>query len=209
MDQGIIRCLKAHYRKQLVKLILRSLDSNQPLPKVSWLTALQLVVSTWNEVSQTTILNCLKKAKISEKDQTIAINDEDNLFKEINEHLKELREKKPGLVPENMAARDFATADDAVITTSSTLTDGETLKETTQTENDEVEEIEDDDKELVALSTRVVENSLETLKNLSLFCGKRGDEMQDLINKFETLLTRDKVEKCKQVKITSYFVKEK
>ena len=37
---------------------------------------------------------------------------------------------------------------------------------------------------------------------------KRGDEMQDLINKFETLLTRDKVEKCKQVKITNYFVKE-
>ena len=32
--------------------------------------------------------------------------------------------------------------------------------------------------------------------------------MQDVINKFETLLTRDKVEKFKQVKITSYFVKE-
>ena len=33
--------------------------------------------------------------------------------------------------------------------------------------------------------------------------------MQDIINKFETLLTRDKVEKCKQVKIMSYFAKEK
>ena len=33
--------------------------------------------------------------------------------------------------------------------------------------------------------------------------------MQDLIDKFETLLTRDKVEKWRQVKITSYFVKEK
>ena len=33
--------------------------------------------------------------------------------------------------------------------------------------------------------------------------------MHDLINKFETSLTRDKKEKCKQVKITSYFVKEK
>ena len=32
--------------------------------------------------------------------------------------------------------------------------------------------------------------------------------MQDFINKSETLLTRDKVEKCKQVNITSYFVKE-
>ena len=81
MDQGIIRCLKAHYRKRLVKLILRSLDSNKPLPKVSLLTALQLLLSAWNEVSQTAIINCFKKAKISEKDQTIAINHEDHPFK--------------------------------------------------------------------------------------------------------------------------------
>ena len=99
-----------------------------------------------------------------------------------------------------MTAEDFATADDAVIT-SSTLIDEEILQEATQTENDEVEEIEDDDEELVAPSTRDVENSLEILKNLSLFSEKRGDQMQDLINKFETLLTRDNVEKCKQVKL--------
>ena len=209
MDQGVIRCLKAHYRKRLVKLILRSLDSNKPLPKVSLLTALQLLVSAWNEVSQTTIVNCFKKAKISEKDQTIAINDEDDPFKEINENLKELREKEPSLVPEHMTAEDFATVDDTVIRTSSTLTDEEILQEATQTENDEVEEIEDDDEKLVALNTRDVENSLEILKNLSLFSEKTGDQMQDLFNKFETLLTRDKVEKCKQIKITSYFVKEK
>ena len=60
-----------------------------------------------------------------------------------------------------MAAEDFATADDAVITKSSTLTDEEILQEATQTENVEVKEIEDDDEELVAPSTRDLENSLE------------------------------------------------
>ena len=69
--------------------------------------------------------------------------------------------------------------------------------------------MEDDDKELVTPSTRDVDNSLEILKNLSLFSEKRGDQMQDLINKFGTLLTKDKVEKCNQVKTTIYFVKEK
>ena len=187
MDQGVIRCLKAHYRKRLVKLILRSFDSNKPLPKVSLLTALQLLASAWNKVSQTTIDNCFKKTKISEKDQTIAVNNEDDPFKEINENLKELREKEPSLVPENMTAEDFATADDAVIT-SSTLIDEEILQEATQTENDEVEEIEDDDEELVAPSTRDVENSLEILKNLFLFSEKRDDQMQDFINKFENFI---------------------
>ena len=112
MDQGVIGCLKPHYRKQLVKAILCSLDSNKTLPKVSLLTALKLLVSAWNEVSQTTIVNCFKKVKISEKDQTIAINNEDDPFKEINENLKELREKEPSLKPENMTAEGFATADD-------------------------------------------------------------------------------------------------
>ena len=92
------------------------------------------------------------KATVSEKYHTIAINDEDNPSKEINENLKELREKEPSLVPENMTAEDFATADDAVITTSSTLTDEEILQKATQTENDEVKEIEDDHEELVAPS---------------------------------------------------------
>ena len=78
MDQDVIRCVKAHYRKRLVKLILRSLNS-----KVSLLTALQLLASAWNEVSQTTFANCFKIAKISEIDQTIAINDEDDLFKRL------------------------------------------------------------------------------------------------------------------------------
>ena len=93
MDEGIIRCLKAHYRKRLVKLILHSLNSNKPLLKVLLLRALQLLVSAWKEVSQTTIINCFKKAKISEKDQTIAINDEGDSFKEINKNPKELQEK--------------------------------------------------------------------------------------------------------------------
>ena len=91
------------------------------------------------------------KASERERDHTIGINDEDDLFKEIH-NLKELREKEPNLVSESMTAKDFATADDAVITTSSTLTDEKILQEATQTENDEVEEIKDDDKELVATS---------------------------------------------------------
>ena len=118
MDQGVIGCLKPHYRKQLVKVILCSLNSNKSLPKVSLLTALKLLVSAWNEVSQTTIVNCFKKVKISEK-----FKGEDGSFKDIDENLKQLPEKKPSLKPENMKAEDFTTADDGVITTSSRLND--------------------------------------------------------------------------------------
>ena len=91
---------------------------------------------------------------------------------------KNTKEKEPSLVPENMKAEDFATADDAVITTSLTLTDQEISQETTQTENNEVEETQDDGKEMTAPSTRDVENAFEILKNLSLFIGKIDDQLQ-------------------------------
>ena len=58
---------------------------------------------------------------------------------------------------------------------------------------------------MLAPSARDVENSLEILENLSVF----SDQMQDLIDKFETLLTRDKVQKSMQVKSTTFFVEEK
>ena len=99
----------------------------------------------------------------------------------INENLKELREKEPTLVPEKMAAEDFATVDDAVIKTSSTLPEENILQEATQTENDEVEEIEDDDKELIAPSTKDVENSLEILRNLSLLVKKEVTKCKILL----------------------------
>ena len=92
--------------QQTIRLV--SLDSNKLLPKVSLLTALQLLVSAGNKNGQTTIVNFFKKAKISEKDQTIATNDEDDPFKEINENMKELWEKESNLVPENTAAEEFA-----------------------------------------------------------------------------------------------------
>ena len=91
MDQSVVRYFKAHYRKRLIQLILRSLDSNKPLRKVSLLIPSQLLVSGWNKVSQTANVNCFKKSKISEKDQTIVINDEDDSLKEINKNLEKLR----------------------------------------------------------------------------------------------------------------------
>ena len=52
-----------------------------------------------------------------------------------------------------MTAEDFATPNDALITTSTTLTDEKILQEATLTQNDEVEETKDDDEELVAPTT--------------------------------------------------------
>ena len=82
MDQGVIKCLKAFYRRRLIYLMIKRLEQGQDLPKISILHALQLLVASWNHVTKTTIVNCFGKAKISAKDQLNAAEDSDDPLKE-------------------------------------------------------------------------------------------------------------------------------
>ena len=43
MDQGVNRSLKAHYRALTVQLFIRAVDKNQPLPKISILSAMNML----------------------------------------------------------------------------------------------------------------------------------------------------------------------
>ena len=82
MDQGVIKCLKAHYRKRLVRLMIQCLDQGQDFPpKISILLALQLLVASWNSVGKAIIVNCFWKAKISAEQQVDALEDSDAPFK--------------------------------------------------------------------------------------------------------------------------------
>ena len=65
MDQGVIRSLKAKYRKNMVRKIIRNLEKNKALPAISILNGMQMLVSAWNSVSIETIVNCFRKAGIS------------------------------------------------------------------------------------------------------------------------------------------------
>ena len=69
MGQGVIRILKANYRKNMVKTTMRSLEKNNSLPEMSMLKAMQMLVSVWNEVSTEAIANCFCKAGISTLNQ--------------------------------------------------------------------------------------------------------------------------------------------
>lgn len=62
MDEVVIRCLKGHYRKYLVKPLLHNFDCNTPLLMIKLLTALQCLVSEWIEFSKA-ILAVSRKLK--------------------------------------------------------------------------------------------------------------------------------------------------
>ena len=125
IDQGVIKCLKAHYRRRLVRLMIQRLDQGQDLPKISILLALQLLVSSRNNVRKVTIVNCFQIAKISAENQ---VEGRDNPFKALQENLTELRQSNPDLVPDQLSAANVFGIDSNLITTDAPTTDKEILE---------------------------------------------------------------------------------
>ena len=59
MDAGVIRCMKAHYRKLLAKEQLVAHDLKLPFT-ISVLDAMRLLKEAWKSVTAQTIQNCFK-----------------------------------------------------------------------------------------------------------------------------------------------------
>ncbi|CAH2088978.1 unnamed protein product [Euphydryas editha] len=66
MDQGIIRALKLHFRKNHVLKMIHLLDgrgsSSVEYPKITVLDAILMIQDAWTQLKQGTIFNCYKHA---------------------------------------------------------------------------------------------------------------------------------------------------
>ncbi|KAF8225681.1 DDE-domain-containing protein, partial [Tricholoma matsutake] len=73
MDQGIIQCFKAHYRRQYIECVINRYDRGiTPLEiyDINQLQAMCLADAAWREVDTTTIRHCWQKADILPPTQT-------------------------------------------------------------------------------------------------------------------------------------------
>ena len=206
MDQGVIRSLKAHYRKKIVRLCIVAVESNKPLPKISILQAMKHLVSSWNAVSKETIFNCFKKSNISQSNQQAAVNDDDNPFKSLQVHLEKLHELDNDAIQPNLSAESFADLDSEIVTSASFSNDDDIIAEIIEGENEESEGDQDDEESTPPTrpSTNEVLDALETLQDLSMF-STRGDEIRSLVLNMESLLVRERIDNLKQSVVTDFF----
>ncbi|QRV81635.1 tigger transposable element-derived protein 6 [Ceratobasidium sp. AG-Ba] len=66
MDAGVIRCFKAHYRNEFTQLALQ--QDNEGVDKIyhiDQLTGMRLASSAWKTVTQATIANCWRHARLA------------------------------------------------------------------------------------------------------------------------------------------------
>lgn len=86
MDQGVIRCLKSHYRRLQVLKLIQSIDSNNQ-NSFTVLDAILMISEAWEKVSQKTVANCFRHAGFKDltslitrtSDDVIDDDEEDNI----------------------------------------------------------------------------------------------------------------------------------
>jgi len=67
MDQGIIRCFKAHYHRKYIERTMNHYDAGTTpaeIYDINQLQAMRLADAAWREVDTTTIRHCWRKADI-------------------------------------------------------------------------------------------------------------------------------------------------
>ena len=152
MDQGVIRALKAHYRSKAVQMYITAIENNRPIPNISILVAMDMLVAAWDKVTPGTINNCFRAAGISHQSQESAISDDDDPFKTLAEEINNLKERVPELAPENVTADIVVECDDDAATSEADpLTDEDILSEFNHSAdaNEEEEEEMDEDETVI------------------------------------------------------------
>ena len=177
-EQGVIRSLKAKYRKNVVRKIIQSVEKKKTLLKISLLQGMQMLDSAWDALSTQTTVNCFRKSGISTESQDTAIADDDDPFREIQDEIDDLRSVQSNLIEKDFDATTFADVDAEVIAVQPPPSDAEIIAELLETEG-----VTDDDDdyscEVADVPVKCPDKNellqvIETLQRFSLFLDK-GD----------------------------------
>ena len=153
-DQGVIRALKAWYRKKLLAKLISSLDQSEEY-SVSILDALHFINASWNEISANTLQNCFRKAgfdNLSEEAAPKESYSDTDVEQEVQEQLHFLRRNgMTGL--ENVDPEDYINADEE-ITIAGNLTNDDIVAHV-QGKNGVTEDLDDSDDDVEAVIPEV------------------------------------------------------
>uniref|UniRef100_A0A914UMC1 HTH CENPB-type domain-containing protein n=1 Tax=Plectus sambesii TaxID=2011161 RepID=A0A914UMC1_9BILA len=113
MDAGVIRNFKLHYKTQLCKARLASLDLNVPF-QFTVLDALRAIKSAWDSVKSDTIVHCFRHCGFVTNDTPeVDVADDEESFESFFERM---RHAFPS-VTSDVTSGDFLSVDDSLVTT--------------------------------------------------------------------------------------------
>lgn len=189
LDQGIIHNFKTFYRKEIVKLVLQSLDE-QLTVNITVLTAILIIDKAWRAVTPLTILNCFRKSGFRDQRNTPT-------FMDVGEPETDSLIDSGGV-----SLLEFVQVDDGVAV-SGLLTDGEILSVTNKINNED----EDDSSEpLPEVSIKEARSSLNALQSFCLQ-NESDEKVFQALFLLQKIIEQSEQQQCiiKQTSITDFF----
>ena len=182
MDQGVTRALKAFYCANVVRRQTKYIDAGRATSKINILEAMRMLVRSWDTVSANTVKNCYREAGILEETQIASINDEDDLFKLLEENINELYPH--GLVNGDLTVDDYVNIYFEVCTNETSAITAREILDSILT-NDYAQNKEETDEESNYITPEKpklseIAHAIELLECWSLFGNSGGETRQSL-----------------------------
>ena len=182
MDQGVTRALKAFYCANVVRRQTKYIDAGRTTSKINILEAMRMLVRSWDTVSANTVKNCYREAGILEETQIASINDEDDLFKLLEENINELYPH--GLVDGDLTVDDYVNIYFEVCTNETSAITAREILDSILT-NDYAQNKEETDEESNYITPEKpklseIAHAIELLECWSLFGNSGGETRQSL-----------------------------
>lgn len=177
MDQGVIRSLKSHYRKQVVVKIITAIDEGEA-EKITLLDAIMMLSAAWRKVTKSTIAHCFRHAGLRINNNEFEEEDELPLAEWIRkERERDIEEsdnlpewaKNNGLTQfQSCDLQEFVNVDDNL--TVAEFPDETEIVSTTITHHQETEEIENHaEEEAEPHGIPTAQEALDALKTVNVF----------------------------------------
>ena len=207
MDQGVIRSLKCKYRTRIIQKYITAIDNEKQIPNISMLEAMKMLVHSWSEISETTIVNCFAKAGFKEG----MTDEEDDPFSTLKRSIDQLRQREENLIPNYLTYEDVLTIDDNIAVMGGVMTDKEIVQDIRDVVEEEVQEVdevvdeEDSDESLTKPTTKEMRQAIDTLLNFSMFT--ESGEIGTMAMKASNLFEKELCKSMRQTSISDFFRK--
>ena len=105
------------------------------MPSISILEAMKVQAHSWSEVSESTIINCFRKAGFKE-----GVSDEDDdPFSAFKSSIDQLWQRDENVIPNDFTYKDIVTVDDDIAVMGSVMTDEEIGQDLIELAEEEVQ----------------------------------------------------------------------
>lgn len=201
LDQGIIKAFKVGYRRRLVQRLLTNLRLGIEL-KVDLLGATQMLTGAWNDVKQTTVVNCFRKAGCVVTPDEACSDTEDDGVECFDCEFQALA-AFPGAIQDGATARDFLSADDDAQAVAD-LTDAEIVADIAIAAAEEAA-TSDSDEDIHPPTAAELASAFSVIRRCCGAMEGAGLSHLDSVSKLEDSLMNFMAQKKKQSKLTDFF----